>query len=177
MTENMQELIETAIDELDADMSPVLKKRQHELLSKMTLEGQTARQAMGIDDNAMEYMYGEARSLYNNGLYEKARSVFEVLAMIDPKHPFVMGIASCLHMQKKYKEAVYTYIQASFIDNDSPLPFYYMADCFEQLGKETLKAVSLKMLLRRAGNDPAYAMIAERATRMLEGSLQKLKEE
>lgn len=136
-------------------------------------KGLMPKDALGISDSDAEHMYAQGYQLYNMGKYKDARNIFSTLMMIAPtESKYLFGHAACSHMLKQYPAAAKVYVQQALIDTKNPIPYYHAADCYLELKDEMSALVALKLVVKRSGDSPEYAMIKERSQLTIE-SLQK----
>lgn len=141
----------------------------------MMEQEKSSRELYGIKDDAMlEEMYDQAYRLYNTGSFYNASTMFRILVEIDPlKQDYVMGLASCFHMMKRYKPAMEVYQTAGVLDPYNPLPFYHAADCLMQLD-DSISAISfLEMAVERSASNEEYRTLKETALLMIQGLKKK----
>lgn len=131
-------------------------------------------------EKILEQAYERASLLYKSGRYKDALPYFHLLSVANVKEPrYAMAVAACYHMLKNYQEAANFYMLAGFIGGESPLPFYYIADCYKKLGKPIPALATLKMALKRC-TEGKSASLKSRITMMisrLEKELQAMKEQ
>jgi len=75
-----------------------------------------------------------AESLLKKNEFEKAAALFTLLTVLDSvwyRHWFFLGIS--LQGIKEYKEAIKAYKKANEISEESPLPHFFLAECFTDL--------------------------------------------
>ena len=124
---------------------------------------------MHLTDEYVENIYAQAYRLYNTGKYDEAMHLFRVLIMMNSMEPkYMMGLAASYHMLKDYVNAIQTYMMCSVFDPSNPIPHYHSADCFIQMKDFFSAMMSLELTIERAGSDPRYATIKERAKLSLE---------
>lgn len=154
-------------------MADEAAKNLEEAAENVVKRGILPKDAMGIDDQMLEGIYGQAYRLYNTGKYKEASQIFRLLIMVNSMEPkYTMGLAACFHMVKEYDHAVDGYTLCSIIDPDNPIPQYHAADCYINMGDKLSAVVALKMAVKRAGKRGEYATLVDRAEMMIE-SLQK----
>ncbi|MCE2983981.1 MAG: SycD/LcrH family type III secretion system chaperone [Parachlamydia sp.] len=145
-----------------------------EIMNKMFKEGQTPKDAMGVNNNVLESIYAQAYRLYNTGKYIEATHLFRVLIMLNVTEPkYTLGLAACFHMLKEYKNAIQTYTMCSTLDPSSPIPYYHSSDCFIQMKDYLSAMLCLQLAIDKAGEKPEYAKIKERASLSLESIKQQ----
>lgn len=146
------------------------KEKLQEVLTKYFSEGGTLASHMGFDKNALEYLYGQAEFYYNSGKYNEADKLFRLLMLWNGGDlRYFLGVGACAQMNKDYKEAIIWYLAAVLIDPKSPYPWFYMSGCYEKLDEIPLTIDSLENVVEKAGNNPAYKEMKEKATSLLEG--------
>jgi len=152
---------------------PKMESAFNELADKLFKQGLIPKDAMGISNTVLEGIYAQAYRLYNTGKYVEATHLFRMLILINPTEPkYVLGLAACFHMLKEYKNAIQTYTMCSILDPQSPIPHYHSSDCFIQMRDYLSAMLCLEMAINKAGEQPEYAKMKERAMLSLE-SLKK----
>lgn len=122
------------------------------------------KDAMGLTDNMVETMYGQAFRLYNTGKYADAAQMFRLLVMLSPGDPkYIFGLAACMHLLKEYRNAIELYTMCASLDRESPLALYHLSDCCMQIQDKLSALVALEMLVKRAGDNPAHQVLKDRA--------------
>lgn len=143
------------------------------VIKKVVQNAASPKDAMGLTDAMIEGIYGQAYRLYNTGKYRDASQLFRLLIMLNATEPkYTMGLAACFHMMKEYKAAADVYSLMSVIDAKSPIPFYHASDCFMQMGDNPSAIIALQMAIERAGDNPTYKTLKDRALLTVE-SLKK----
>lgn len=173
----LKETIHQTIAELTPDLAPQEKKKLSDAIEKSISEGIPIRTTLGINDDTMEYLYAYGHRQFSLRKYESAEKIFQMLYMLNPLDSrYALGIAASYQMDKKYEQAIGWYLALSTIDESSPLPFYYMSDCFLKKLENKASLEYLKKAIERCGEVPEYANLKERAVRMmmpLEAQIQK----
>lgn len=141
-------------------------------------KGIVPAEALGLNDEMLEGIYGQAYRLYNTGKYQEAAQLFRLLIMVDSMEgKYSMGLAACYHMLKEYKNAVDAYTLCSIIDPDNPLPQYHASDCYIQMKDDLSAVIALELAIKRAGNQEQYRTLVDRSKMMVESLKQKIKKE
>lgn len=168
--EDSRELLREMIAKLTPDLSEKDKAKQEELLHEVVDEGKLLKDALNVSDQTIEYLYSQAYRLYKIGKFKEASRYFHILYLLNGLDlRFSMGIAASHHMQKEYQRAVEWYLVCAALDEDSPLPYYHISDCFLKMNEKLSALISLKMMQVRLKDDnPHFAHIKERAVRMIE---------
>ncbi len=175
--EMLNELIEHIVENLQLDLSAEDKLKYNEVLSKIFISGMKPQEVLGISDEMIEHMYSYGYRLYNLGKYEQASHVFLGITIFTPADPrFHLALAASYQRLKKYGQAVESYYRYSLLDTHNPLPFYYMYDCYYQVGQISDAEICLLEAIQRCGNQKMYAKIKERTKLLLE-NLQKEKQQ
>lgn len=164
----LKETIQQTIAELTPDLAPNEKKTLSLAIEKSLSEGIPIRKTLGINDDTMEYLYGYGHRQFALRKYGSAEKIFQMLYMLNPLDSrYALGIAASYQMDKKYDQAIGWYLALSSIDENSPLPFYYMSDCFLKKLENKASLEYLKKTIERCGDNPEYANLKERALRMI----------
>lgn len=165
-----REQMQAEMERLGKGHSDKFQSVVNNLTSNIFDKGMLPKDAMGLDDNLVEGIYGHAYRLYNAGKYKDASMLFRLLTVLNPTTPkYALGLAACFHMVEEYQNAITTYMMVSLIDGESPLPFFHASDCFVKLGDNASAIVNLEMAVERCGDKPVYALIKERALATING--------
>jgi type III secretion system low calcium response chaperone LcrH/SycD len=156
-------------------------KKSGKTVKKLTKESLEKRlipkNMVGISDQMVEGIYGQAYRLYNAGKYKDAVKVFRTLLVFNPNEPkYTMGMAACFHMMKEYKAAIDTYAICSVHDPNNPIPHFHATDCYVNLNDPASAIISLKLAVKRAGEKPEFKPLKDRAKMMIEKLSKKVKQ-
>jgi type III secretion system low calcium response chaperone LcrH/SycD len=133
--------------------------------------------ALGFGRELIEHMYAHGYRLNKLGNYKKAQQVFTGLTILDPDDPrFHLALGAAFHRQKKYRDAIESYLVCARQQPTNPMPLFYMSDCFMmrdawQVSKDCLEAV-----LHVCGTKKEYSVVKERAKMMIEGLKKRIAE-
>lgn len=97
----------------------------------------TLAEARGIDDTALESMYGIARELYANGQYARAQQSFELLCLYDHENArYWRALGACRELSKDYlgAAAALTFAAAHTARPDCSLQLS-LAECLMAAGQ------------------------------------------
>lgn len=167
--EETRRLIEEQVEKTCKGLSDEEKKMQLDALTKVFIEGQSPKEAMGIDESVMTIAYTKAYSLYNAGQYSESGDLFKVLVHFDPSNAkYHMGLAACYHLMGEYDLAITIYFITYLCDKTSPIPFFHMSDCFMKLEDLPSAYVALGYCANVSGSDPQYATLKTRCEKMME---------
>lgn len=158
-----QNQIKKAVEKVGAEVnkdSGTIKEAAKDVMQKAYLP----KDLLGLSDQMVEGIYGQAYRLYQTGRYNDASQLFRLLIMINSTDPkFTLGLGACLHMLKDYKAAAGVYALCAVIDPDNPLPHYHASDCFLQMNDKPSALISLELAIKRAGEKPEYQKLKDRA--------------
>lgn len=161
--------LEEVIRELSEGMSEDGIHTQVTAIQNMLSRGVPLKDSLNISDDVLEFLYNQGFQNYNIQKYDDALKNFHLLFMLHPQNSrYSFGIAACYQKLKNFEQAIIWYLVLSFIDNASPLPFYYLSNCFFQTGDFLSELYYLKKALGLAEREPQYAQLKERLTRMIE---------
>lgn len=139
-------------------------KEYKELVLKASKSPLINKNALGFDKKTTEAIYCQAYRLYNSGKNKEALEQFKLLALINPlEWKYMLGLAACFQRLKIYDEAIEAYSICASLDLDDPTPFYYASDCFIHMDDKLAAMIVLEMAIKRAGNNPDYQKLKERA--------------
>lgn len=173
MEPSQHDMIKEAVDKMSQKFPNEDKKKYTDLLSTIFEGGVLPQDAMGISDAFVEMLYAYAYKLFQAGKFEEASTAYKYLMTICPfdvRHP--MALAACFHKMHNYTGALSTYIMATVLAPDSPMPWYHASDCMLKLNDLTGAIYMLDRVLEKAKNNPDYAALKERAEMSI-GQLQK----
>jgi len=168
-----QKQVSKATEDVANKLKEEASKGYEEAAANIVKKGILPQDALGMDDQMLEGIYGQAYRLYNTGKYGEAGQIFRLLIMVNSMEPkYSMGLAACFHMLKEFKNAIDTYTLCSIIDPDNPVPQYHISDCYIQMSDQVSAIVALKMAIKRAGKNPDFTTLVDRAKMTVE-SLKK----
>lgn len=162
--DTLREQIAKRMEKLKGTLSPKEIHMQEEALVKIIEEGQPIYQALGVSEEALEFMYSYAYNLYNGGKYKEARQTFFMLDFLNPTDvKYSYSIAACCHMNKEYYEAIGMYMKCSLADPNNPVYFWHIADCYKRLNKKVFALLNLRLCIRYCKLNPAFGRLELRA--------------
>lgn len=146
---------------------------------KSTLEtGKIPKEALGFSEERVRTIYAQAYRLYNTGKYTDASHLFRLLiALVPTDAKYYLGLAACFHLLKEYQGAVQVYTACAAIDAKSPVAYFHSSDCYIQLHDQMSAWVALQMAVERAGDQPAYQVLKERALLTIENIKKELEKQ
>jgi type III secretion system low calcium response chaperone LcrH/SycD len=132
----------------------------------LALVGQFMPTQLRASEKSFEICYDKAYRLYNAGKYKEALPLFQLLMSGDIDNAkYSFAVAACYHMMQNYKMASELYTRVAMLDPNTPLPFYYSADCFMKMHDPCGALIILDIGVKR-GRDPKYEKIVERMRSM-----------
>lgn len=165
-----QKQIDKAAKKVAKKASDGISEGVEKAAENIVKKGILPKDAMNMDEQMLEGIYGQAYRLYNTGKYSESASIFRLLMMINSMEAkYTMGLAACYHMVKEYKFAVEAYTLCSIIDPENPIPQYHAADCYINMGDQVSAAVALKLAVNKGKDKPEFATLVDRANLMIEG--------
>ncbi len=175
--EILQRLIKETVESMKLQVPDSEKETYIKLMIQIFDQGVMPKEALGLSDEMVEYMYSYGYRLYNNGNYEHAKNVFSALAIFAPTESrFSLALAASYHRLKDYPNAIQVYARYGRQEMNNPLPFYYLYDCYYQLGNIGDAEICLMEVINRCAENPLYAKIKERCTLMLENLRDEFKQ-
>lgn len=149
----IDQLLETSMDAINLDINDRQKAKLKEAMQKIIKDGETPYKAMGFGLELMEHLYDFGCHLYNSGNYKKALDVFSALRLLKiDEYRFAFAYAASCHKLKNYKEAILAYVSSANKDKEASEPFYYLYDCFMQVGLTQEAFEALSQAIKRCGD-------------------------
>lgn len=171
----LNEVIETLVSQ-NTNLSEEEKKQQIRVLEELVYHNKIPADTLNIDSNAIEFIYDFASQLYRQGKYEQSIGLFTMLTGLDPlQYRFYMGLGSCYQKKQDWIEALKAFYTAYFINTKDPIPAYQIADCMLKLDSPNEAYIALQMTIQRAGNNPIFSFIKNRAELMYDSLKEQLK--
>jgi type III secretion system low calcium response chaperone LcrH/SycD len=126
-------------------------------LLEAVMDGMPLAEAVGLDKDVLEGLYGLGYNLYNAGDHENAEIVFQALCLYDFNDPrFWNGLGATRQAQEKYSDAVDAYSFAMFASSlGDPAPIFHSGVCFLKSGDLEAAVTAFESL--EALIDPAKA--------------------
>lgn len=140
-----------------------VEKFVNQTFEKMSKEKKSLQEVLGVSDKALEEIYLLGFTLYNQGLYEKARTHFQVLVTSSPKNPrFLYALASTFYQLKQYEQATALFIATLYEDAHHAEAAFHASDCFIKRGELKAACDCLDLTIAIAEEVPHYAHFKER---------------
>lgn len=174
---NTKQSIKKAVADVGSNVKDTYTKDIEAMSGNLFKRDFLMKDALGMNDNMVEGIYGQAYRLYNNGKYKDAAHLFRLLIMLNStESKYLMGLAACFHMMKEYKSASETYALCSLMDGENPLPYFHSSDCYIQMKDVGSAIITLTMAIKRAEGKPEFQMLKDRAVLTLEALNKELSE-
>lgn len=159
---------------IDEDQKEQFGKALGEISDSFFRRGMPPKEVFEVDNRILENIYSQAYRQYNTGKYTEASHLFRILIMMDSsEEKYMLGLAACFHMLKEYDNALNSYTLCSSINPKNPIPYYHSSDCYIQLQDYLSAMITLEITIVRAGDNPEYAKMKERAILTLESLKQQ----
>lgn len=166
---NFDSKIDSVVKDLNTKIQGDMKKTLTMLTDRVFNKGMRPKVALNLSENVMEGIYTHAYNFYNRGLYNESIHIFRLLTLLDPlETKFLIGLAACLHMQKKYEQALQIYLMAGFMRPANPIPFYHASDCYIHMNATQEAIFVLEKAIEEAGTQPQFQALVERSQLMIE---------
>lgn len=167
--ENVRNMIKATIAKMGPNFTKEEKQAHGKVLVKIFEQGMPPKEAMNISEKEIAEMYSFAYSLFSSGKYLESSEMFKMLLMIDPdQSDFATALGVCYHRMKEYKKALDAYMLAGILAPKNPVPMFYAYDCAINIDEIMSAGMMLSSVIKRAGNQPQYNKIKERAEILLD---------
>ena len=134
------------------------------------------KEAMGINDDIMEKMYQGAYNLMQNGKYQEALNVLNVMRFMDATDSrYTFSIAVCYYGLKDYLDAAANYLIFRQMDPLNPIGSYRLYDCYVKANHPTSALFYLQEALILANMNSKYASIKEKIRLETEQYIESMK--
>lgn len=122
------------------------------------------KEALNVDDHFLEILYSHGYQLFQAGKYDDALLLFGLLRKVDwSDFRYSFSMAACYHYKKEYYLASGLYIFSSYLDEDNPVPYFHLYDCFMELGDFEKALSALQFVILVAGDKESYQPLKEKA--------------
>lgn len=146
-----------------------------QLTDRLLGKGGLPQDAMGLSEQAIEGIYGQAYRLYNTGKYKDATQLFRLLVTLNPtESKYSLGLAACFHMMKEFATAVELYTVCAMVDPQSPIPHYHASDCYLEMHDNASALIALEMAVKRSGEKAEFQQLKDRALMTIQSLKQEL---
>ncbi len=147
------------------------KLKDSEQIRKEIEAGKTAQEVLELSNATMAKFYKAAYTLFENKRYEAAADAFLFLATLNPYiHDYWLGLGMATQMLHDFEAAIDAYELASFCDESSPIPFFYLAKCLFAIHDRESALQALDLAIEAADDIEEYSTLkieAKEARRIL----------
>lgn len=162
-SDKMTKQIHDLVKKLDVKLSKEDRLFLEEALSKVMLHNDLPKNALGITPEVMEAIYQQGYLLFQNGKYDDALTIFNVLRTLDINSSrYTFAIAACYHYKKEYLNAAANYLIYKEMKPLDPIPSYHLFDCFSKANIPLSALFYIQNALALADKDPKYAALKEK---------------
>ena len=138
-------------------------------LVQLIESGCTLRDIQGLTNENMEGLYALAYSEYNQGKYDKAQELFQLLCQLDHlEKKYWVGLGATRQMLKDYSNAIDAYSVAVMFDLNDPVPPMHAAECHLASGNREEAVSGFQYAIDAAGSRPQYQPIKSQAEARIE---------
>ena len=143
-------------------------------LSGFTQSQSALKEAFPMDESAIEGAYCHAYNFYQHGHYETSSFLLRLLTTWDPNdYRFIFALATNQHLLKDYRAAIQNYLKAVDLQPNQALPYFHLADCYQQLNELKPALSSYESCVAIAGEQEEYASIVNRCEMAIKGLRKK----
>lgn len=174
-----EKIIETTLDQLvdNGQLKEKDKAKLEKVMADVFIEQKAPKEALNLTVNDVECMYSYAYNLFTHGKFLDAKIMMKFLMSLDPEDArYPLGCGAALQQLKDYEMAASYYLLAFHLDQEDPVPLYYMYECFKKLNDPYNALLMLENIVQRAGNKPEHAVLVERARRTRDTLKQELED-
>lgn len=140
------------------------KLKDKKLLKREIAKGRTAQEILELSDDEMATYYRAAHHLFENRHYMDAADTFLFLVTMNPhNHDHWLGLAMATQKLGNYEDAIDSYEMASYYEPDSPVPYFYLAQCFFAIQDREAAYEALDLTIEYAGENEEYADLKKQA--------------
>jgi type III secretion system low calcium response chaperone LcrH/SycD len=161
------------MSDLSANIQQVLggmnDEQLAEIFNQFLLNGHTVKSLQDLSRDNLEAVYAMAYGDYNNGSYERAAQLFELLCYLDHmEKKYWLGLGAARQMLKNYEGAVDAYSLASVFDLQDPNPPLLAAECHLAMGQREQALSGFQFAVDCAGERPEHEALKQQAAAKLE---------
>jgi type III secretion system low calcium response chaperone LcrH/SycD len=143
-----------------------------EAMQELLRQGKPLYLSFGIDEFFVKELYAEGYRLYQAGKYRQAQPYFHAVCFLNAQEAsYLLALAATYQRLQEYEEAIERYLWLADVQTEMPLPFFYLYECYMQLGQFDKAGGALEELVRRAAQSPVYAQQREKGQLLLEGHI------
>lgn len=160
---NIRDLIKKVVNKNKQNLTPEEVKMQEEAMINIFEKGMIPGEALGFDEDFLEYVYKYAYTLYQRNKIEEASQLFRWLKVMVPFYPkYNIALMHCFILQKKWIGAVACLMELAYQDLEDPYPFEKMSECLIEAGDFGGALIAMEKAIQRAGDKKEFAQKKER---------------
>lgn len=145
-----------------AESLPTESQENAEQLMATFAEGGTVGSLYGVDGNRLEAVYSVAHTMYGNGKFADALTMFRFLTIMDyTEMRYWMGLGATQQMMGDYDAAVQAFAYATMLDMDDPKPQLQAGYCLLKMGQYEPARSALEGVLMADDLEPHMEVQAE----------------
>lgn len=139
------------------------------IVEAIMTEGYILKDFSPFTDEETEAVYAQAYRLVNQGQFEQAEKLFEMLCQLDHfGAKYWMGLGICRQQRKSFEQAASAYAMVGILDHENPMPALRAAECYMALQQWEAAESGLIATLHWSGDRPQHAEARARASALLE---------
>jgi type III secretion system low calcium response chaperone LcrH/SycD len=155
--------VHSVIEKLGDSIPPQRRPMIEEAISKMMVDNKLPKDVLGFSPEIMEMIYQHGYNLFQNGKYQDALNVFNILRQLDNSSPrYTFAIAACHHYAKEYLDAAANYSIYKYMDPLNPIPSFHLYDCYMKTDHTMSALLAIQEALVLAERSPEYAGLKEK---------------
>jgi tetratricopeptide (TPR) repeat protein len=155
---NMREVIQKAVKNNSTGLTDKEVKLQEEAMIKIFEEGIFPADALGFNQEFLEYVYKFAYALYQQNKVEEASQLYRWLHIMEPVNPkYMVALTHCLIQQKDWLTAVFYLTELSYFNPKDPMPFVKMSECLQEANDLPGAFIAIDQAIKNAGDKKEYA--------------------
>lgn len=170
--------IEKVMDKAGEDLKEKDRVAFEKLLNDVLAEGKSPKESLKISPRYMESLYAYAYNFFTHGKFKDSLLLMRFLMDIDqenPRYPLACGAA--YQQMKDYEMAAGYYLVAFHLDQQDPIPLYYMYECFKNQNDMYSAMMMLNSIVTIAADRPEHAVLKERVERTRQTLVEQFLEE
>lgn len=162
MAANNDEMLKAAMDSTGKEFTAEQQKIFAEAAKKLD-EGASLLEAIGLNEEHVEWVYAQAYAVYKMGKYQDAALVFKLLIQMDRRQEkYYLGLGACYFMQKKYNLALFPYLAAHELNRLNPVTLYYIVECYLKMDDKLAALETYNELLDVLEGNLVFQQMKER---------------
>lgn len=162
---------ETKKEDIDftAEQLDQLETMLQEVVEGVFEKGLTPAQILDISKEETDALYALGHNKYQDGDYEAAQEIFNMLCRLSPLEPdYMRALGSTLQLLKRYEDALAAYGAVISVDLDDADASLHAGECLLHLGRRDQAKQALEgCQIQAKENSEKYAETLEKADSLL----------